>query len=340
MQNFTPDHFPIIQGALKGSPKRRLGFDNSLSILSGAMHCDDESPDTDRQTSPPQPLRKAAYEEIKKVFSTAVDTAWELTVCRPYFYAGKYKEVTPQVLALYESININALHSVVGAHKKVLKAMKEPGCPALEDSPVLSAIHAVLTEASSLAVEMSLQKAYLVSGRAEPTREEMAIRKSRENPDKVVKTCACCFRPIALAGHTMAHHGYQRPGDGVQTSSCPGIDFKPLEVSSEGLAWLLKVHETSLNQLELEYSRKHLLVALAKPKTSAPLVDKSQAPLRIHKNDPLWEATFAAYVYRLESKIRHGHETVRMLSEKLSNWVASEPEDLCSQPKTNGAKPR
>lgn len=51
-------------------------------------------------------------------------------------------------------------------------------------------------------------------------------------------TCQICARDIATAGQPhgfLAHHGYQRPGYGSQTASCPGARTLPFEVSSKAL---------------------------------------------------------------------------------------------------------
>jgi Resolvase, N terminal domain len=63
--------------------------------------------------------------------------------------------------------------------------------------------------------------------------------------NKVVGICPCCFREIAVQRGLMVHHGYERH-TGYHTSSCEAaFRFKPLEVSGEGLQWLLVVAENS-----------------------------------------------------------------------------------------------
>lgn len=49
-------------------------------------------------------------------------------------------------------------------------------------------------------------------------------------------TCQICEREIKLKdGERIAHHGYQRPGEGWQTDSCRGARRLPWEVSSDAL---------------------------------------------------------------------------------------------------------
>lgn len=50
-------------------------------------------------------------------------------------------------------------------------------------------------------------------------------------------TCHCqiCERPIKANTGLIAHHGYQRPGDGWQTASCPGARRLPYERSADAI---------------------------------------------------------------------------------------------------------
>lgn len=49
----------------------------------------------------------------------------------------------------------------------------------------------------------------------------------------VAKTCQICGRPILAETGVIAHHGYQRPGDGYQTASCYGARELSFEVSRD-----------------------------------------------------------------------------------------------------------
>lgn len=58
--------------------------------------------------------------------------------------------------------------------------------------------------------------------------------------EAAVMTCQCCGKGFLANTGTMAHHGYQRPGQGWQTASCPGAKFLPFEASSARLALLIE----------------------------------------------------------------------------------------------------
>lgn len=49
------------------------------------------------------------------------------------------------------------------------------------------------------------------------------------------KTCQICGRDIMANTGTIAHHGYERPGWGYQTSSCPGAKCVPYEEGHDAL---------------------------------------------------------------------------------------------------------
>ncbi len=48
-----------------------------------------------------------------------------------------------------------------------------------------------------------------------------------------MSTCQICERVIKDKAGVIAHHGYQRPGDGWQTASCFGARYKAYELSND-----------------------------------------------------------------------------------------------------------
>ena len=70
-----------------------------------------------------------------------------------------------------------------------------------------SRVRSFAAEALPLAEAVVSLKDKVVKGRAPSTGPAKPV-----NPNKIVKTCPCCFRQIAVTDGTMAHHGYQRPG--------------------------------------------------------------------------------------------------------------------------------
>lgn len=67
--------------------------------------------------------------------------------------------------------------------------------------------------------------------------------------DAKARTCQVCGRPIFAELGVIAHHGYQRPGDGYQMPSCFGARFLPFEADRSRLAAYILARIDWLRQL-------------------------------------------------------------------------------------------
>lgn len=77
---------------------------------------------------------------------------------------------------------------------------------------------------------------YMNRRRREISPEETAAnRAKKELRAKRCATCQICGRAILANTGFIAHHGYERPGEGYQTASCAGARELPFEVSSDAL---------------------------------------------------------------------------------------------------------
>lgn len=74
-----------------------------------------------------------------------------------------------------------------------------------------------------------------------------------KSKSKTQMTCQCCGRAIHAKLGTIAHHGYQRPGDGWQTASCMGAKYAPFEVSRDRLGDMI-----ALIRRDLDGAKKRL----------------------------------------------------------------------------------
>lgn len=90
-------------------------------------------------------------------------------------------------------------------------------------------------------------------------RRKLEIQIEKERAAAQAKTCQICGRPIFAESGVIAHHGYQRPGDGWQTASCPGARELPYEVSRERLGWYVGIlydtqmrHVLDLSKIQTE----------------------------------------------------------------------------------------
>lgn len=244
-------------------------------------------------------IRNVVYESAKSALSNAVEDAWRKHVSEPYFHAGRYAHQLSDVRALNDSIVFMGMHSVVPTHRK-LERTKATG-------PAVDAMRAFIDEVLPLATAMASLKGRIVKGRAPGTGPAKPV-----NPNKVVKTCPCCLRKIAVVSDKMAHHGYKRPGHGHQTSSCHGIRFKPLEVSTEGLVWMI-----TLVTGELESARRRLADRENWTSLSVPWSRKFET---VTKDSPNWQRIFEYTVSSLQSQIRSATRELKMRNDILKNW--------------------
>lgn len=85
----------------------------------------------------------------------------------------------------------------------------------------------------------------------EETARNAAERAARE---AAAMTCQICGRKILANTGTIAHHGYERPYDGWQTSSCYGAKHLPFESDSKVLVQYITMLEGVQNNLVLAHA--------------------------------------------------------------------------------------
>lgn len=280
----TPEQFPIIRANLRTTTR----FDAALAEIATGVEAG--------------AIRNVVLNDAKSTLSRCINDAWNGHVNAPFFYAGKFQDQPLDVQELATNISVYGLHEVISASKKIGKTTAT--------GPAVDAMRAFCAESLPLAQAVAALKDKVVKGRApnaEPTKEA--------NPDKVVKTCPVCFRPIAVRGSVMAHHGYKRPHEGWQTASCPGIRFMPLEVSSKGLEWLIGALRARLAECEVTYSNRDSKDSL-RVRTGG-----SKSPMEtITPTSEKWAQAFRAFVSNLEFEIEHLKHTLPGLDTKLANW--------------------
>lgn len=145
-----------------------------------------------------------------------------------------------------------------------------------------------------------------------------APRLAHVNPNKDVKTCACCFRSIAVQGGTMAHHGYQRTGFGFQTSSCMGIHYRPLEVSDEGLRAMIRVLSKNIADAQAE------LAQWANPEVTTQVTVKAKSGQVVYARGTMdFDRAMRVMVANKESELRQANYSLKFFEEKLASWKAA-----------------
>lgn len=117
------------------------------------------------------------------------------------------------------------------------------------------------------------------------------VRTEREIVDDAKRmTCQCCGRRILAETGTIAHHGYERPGTGWQTSSCMGAKELPFEVNRDALGRMISGLRSNLSG---QVATRKAVAAETLP------VTYSYAEGRDTKTLDLTRATFSAQIATL-----------------------------------------
>lgn len=277
-----PEQFPTLLAAIKNSPR----FEESVRAIAAGLEAGE--------------IRNVVLAEAKNRLGSVLRSAWEANVESPFFYGKKQPN---DVCDLYFSISMWSAQDVLTANKKLAKAAAVQGV-------AVDAMRVFVAEALPLAEAIKELRGKVVKGRvANPDGPSKPV-----NPNKKIRTCSCCFRGIAVQGGTMARHGYRRPGYGWQTASCPGVRFKPLEVSNEGLVWLIGTVRSRLNGLEKTFNEKDSRDSLPVMKGRPPV------EMTIEKGSPEWPKVFRAFVSNLENEIRWTRDDLEQLEKRLADW--------------------
>lgn len=296
-----PDDFPILL-AHGGRPDRIRA---AIDVFRSSLHAGE--------------IRTADLDAAKSALGRAVETAWRETVGAPFFHAGRWEGQSEAARKLNDAGSPSSLHDVIALSKRLAKS----DC----DDPAVRAMRALAAEVLPLSEASVALKGLIVKGRAprgEPARPP--------NPDQERGTCSCCFRSIAVVPTgKMAHHGYERPGDGYQTSSCSGVRFKPLEVSTEGLEWLIWSVSEKLGALRERFERRDELTRL-----SFTVREKGRVvPKTVEKGEPDWDRRFREWERATHFAIG-GHEGYLVEIEKrLAEWRLGTPGSEPEAPKAD-----
>lgn len=94
-------------------------------------------------------------------------------------------------------------------------------------------------------------EAYVVAEYREPYRKNFQVEERQVKADDTNERmhCQCCGRAILSKGGVIAHHGYERPGQGWQTRSCYGARHLPWEVDRGVLGLMIDALKNTLARM-------------------------------------------------------------------------------------------
>ena len=221
----------------------------------------------------------------------------------------------------------SGIRSSIATSKKLIKTK-------LPYPEQIAAIRKLVTAALPIAnLIEGLKKKVIKGKKPDPA---VQARRAAVEANKLVMTCPCCFRSIAvLPSGLMADHGYTLPVHWGKTPSCPGRRFRPLEVSSDGVVFMIKKLSGDLKKINEE-----LVEAPSKTSIYRPPRTRAGKGETITRDSPEWDRAYRQYVGNLESTRRMVEDQLAMFEQRLRQWKPTvTPEAAVGKPrKKSGAQ--
>ncbi len=271
-------------------------------------------------------IRNVEYKQAKEDISRLSHTAWDAIFAQ---YIAKFREKAnpPEVEEFMNGVSIYGLNEFRFLKKKIDSANF-----AGVESQVIDNIISIEAEIAPLAHLVTAMKNIVVKGRA--PRE---IPAKLDNPDQVRGTCPCCFSNQAVVHHTMALHGYQRPGEGFQTASCSGASFQPYEKSPEGTMASLEGVLRQIAKLERTLENPPNTLQYSTGKMTRIYSGKYEAEvITINAEHPEWNNTMKNFIHGLEMRKRRAIESRDFLQNKIDTWAPQELKTVMGKPAPAG----
>ena len=286
MPVILPDNFPLLLQGVR-QPDKVL---DAIELFRGGLATGG--------------IRNMDFQDAKSRLGRALDQAWEYHVSSPFFHAGRWEAQPKPVQALNRACNPSSLHDLLAVAKR-LDTSEVTG-------PAIDAMRMLTAEVLPLAEAAREMKGLVVKGRAPAPPKPV-------NPDQVRGTCSCCFRDTAVIDTgRMAHHGYERPGGGYQSASCAGVRFPPLEVSTEGLEWLVWSTSEKLGADRERLGRRdEMNTIIYEAHENGRLV-----PRTIRQGEERWDKVLRAWTRMMEHAVQTGERQLDHFEKELETWRA------------------
>lgn len=205
------------------------------------------------------------------------------------------------VLDLYYK-SVMSFHDVISAKKKADKIKITDLNDA--EKEYVKLYKELCNELIETALSLKEVKQFIVKGRKVSSETSKPI-----NENKIVKTCSCCFRNIAIDKQkNIVHHGFQRY-DGFQSESCFGQGFPSWEDSDIGT----RKYIVALNDRLDKYQR--LRDELKKTNTFT--FNNDGKLQKIERDSPMFEKLYQSEMRKLDLEISALKSMVDFLKKQL-----------------------
>jgi hypothetical protein len=252
------------------------------------------------------------FKDAKDALDRSVEAAYKAAT--DAFWVGKGGELDadPEINTLLNqfhwSARVGYVRDAIAASKKLAKVKI--------NHPMLTAMRKVVSAVLPLALVMEDVKKVIVKGRK--PNPEAAARKAAKLEDAMPRaTCACCFSNQAVLPNGRIHdHGYTLPRSWMKTGSCYGRQFRPLEVSNEGLIFMEKLLSDALKYNEEALER----AANATEHTTQSLRGQ---PVVTKNTDANWYRVHENFLSEINYQIRSITRDLKKFRVAIANWKAA-----------------
>lgn len=225
--------------------------------------------------------------------------------------SGRWEALPAEVFSLVQDLssNLSNVHGAIAASKKLSKSKLS--------HPAVEAYRAVAAEGLVLAEALVSLKDKVVMGRKpDPAAQARKAAKLANVVSMARATCACCGKEQAVLPNGLIHdHGYTLPQAWMKTGSCYGRQFRPLEVSDEGLKFMVKL-------LSSYVADREQVLASIPTRTEIIVTNRfSKKTTTVKKGEPDFARRISEMKYEVEADLKAARRDLSRFEKALIEWA-------------------
>lgn len=252
------------------------------------------------------------FKDWKDSANRAYERAHGELVREPFFNGGKYEQRTERERDIEDAISYG-LHQFPS--KKLMKLIEGR----LSETPMISAVIELITIWKPVSDTAKALKPMVVMGRKPSTDPRKTPERTLDNTG----TCSdpMCSRNVKLRKDSkITDHGYTIRW-GFQSGNCFGVDYDPIEVSTEGLVAVKESCERGRDNL-----LKNIATLEAGPETLTENKKVSfayNAPRKdftYEEGTPEYKTLLTNRLYETKRNLKHCESHIKMCQERIDTW--------------------
>jgi len=242
-------------------------------------------------------IYNADFKDLKNAANRKLEEGYRKAVIDPYLDGlhNRGEEISPEMSEILYYSGYPQIHTLNARDKGITKLEKTD-----PDHWMVKAAREYLELVRPVIVDLNTVKGLVVKGR----KPSDAPRKTPERTLENTGTCAVCGRNVKLKHGKIVDHGYTIRY-GFQQGNCFGVNFDPIEVSTEGAV----AFKSALEKFKTK-QEEALPKAIEAAKTAGDIED-----IRVRRE------TFNAPSL-IESNIRSATKDIETFAAIIENWEA------------------